>query len=113
VLVTAACPADDGSRLREKPASFHIDTSPLCPAPARIAASEDRQNLEWSVVPTAIRYDVTLLSPDDGVLRLQQQTQRTRLTFPATGEALVAVVRAYCPTGFGPRALALVAPSKP
>jgi len=113
VRVTADCPADDGSRLREKPAHFQIDTSPLCPAPARIAVSDDGREVEWSAVPTAIRYDVTLLSPDDGVVRLQQQTQRTRLPFPGTGETLVVVVRAYCPTGFGTRGLALVATAKP
>jgi hypothetical protein len=111
VRVTAGCPADDGSRLREKPSSFQIDTSPLCPAPARIGVSDDGQ-IEWSAVPGAIRYDVWLLSPD-GRVRLERQTERTRLPLPGAGEPLAAVVRAYCPTGFGPRGLALVtAPKK-
>jgi hypothetical protein len=111
VRVTAGCPADDGSRLREKPSSFRIDTSPLCPAPARIGVSEDGQ-IEWSEVPSAVRYDVWLSSPEGGV-RLERQTERTRLPLPAGDGTLAAVVRAYCPTGFGPRGLALVtAPKK-
>ncbi len=111
VRVTAGCPIDDGSRLREKPARFQIDTSPLCPGPERIGPSEDGRDIEWSAVPAAIRYDVVLLGPDGGVL-LESQTQRTRLPLPATGETLTAAVRAYCPTGFGPRGLALVASAK-
>lgn len=111
VRVTAGCPADDGSRLRENPSSFRIDTSPLCPGPARIALSEDGRDIEWSAVPAAIRYDVVLLGMDGPYVevRLEQQTQRTRLPLPGNGETLTAVVRAYCSTGFGPRGLALVA----
>jgi hypothetical protein len=112
VRVTAGCPTDDGSRLREKPASFHIDTSPLCPAPARIAASDDRQYLEWSAVARAIRYDVTLLSTD-GVVRWQGQTQQTRFPIANSVGTLVAVVRGYCATGFGPGGSALIATPKP
>lgn len=109
--VTAGCPADDGSRLREKAASFYIDTSPLCPAPARIAVSDDQRNLEWSVTEKAIRYDVTLLRPDGTVVR-QGQTQRRNFALPNAGETLVAVVRPYCATGFGPRGSVLVTPTK-
>ena len=112
--VSAGCPIDDGSRLREKPASFQIDTSSLCPGPARIGPSEDGRDIQWSAVPAAIRYDVVLLGLDgpDVEVRLESQTQRTRLRLPAAGETLAAVVRAYCPTGFGPRGLALVAPGR-
>jgi hypothetical protein len=114
VRVTAGCPTDDGSRLREKPASFQIDTSSLCPGPERIGPSEDGRDIQWSAVPAAIRYDVVLLGPDgpDIDVRLERQTQRTRLPLPATGETLIAAVRAYCPTGFGPRGLALVPSAK-
>jgi hypothetical protein len=111
VRVTAGCPADDGSELREKPATFQIDTSPLCPGPARIALSGDGQDIEWPAVPRATRYDVVLVGPDGGV-RLERQTRRTRLPLPANGETLTAVVRAYCPSGFGPRGLALVGSPK-
>jgi hypothetical protein len=113
VRVTAGCPADDGSRLREKPATFHIDTSPPCPAPAQIAASDDQREIEWPAVAKAIRYHVTFLDPDDGVVLGQGQTQRTRFALPATGKRLVAVVRPYCTTGFGSRGSALVATPKP
>jgi hypothetical protein len=113
VRVTAGCPADDGSRLRERGATFSIDTSPLCPSPMRVAVSADRRGIEWSATPAAMRYDVTLLSPEDGAVRQRGQTQRPRFTLPATGEMLVAVVRPYCATGFGARASALVVAPKP
>ncbi len=111
VRVTAGCPSDDGSRLREKPSSFQIDTSPLCPGPARIALSEDGRDIQWSAVPAAIRYDVMLLG-SHGSVRLERQTQRTGLPLPANTEPLAAVVRAYCPTGFGSRVLSLLIPAR-
>jgi hypothetical protein len=112
VRVTAGCPADDGRRLRERPASFQIDTSPLCPAPARVGLSEDGGAIEWSAVPAAVRYDVWLLSPDAEV-RLERQTESTRLPLPsAGGETLAVVLRPYCATGFGARGLALVTGAK-
>jgi hypothetical protein len=111
VRISAGCPIDDGSQLREKTASFQIDTSPLCPGPARIAVSGDGQDIEWSAVPRATRYDVVLIGPDGGI-RLERQTQRTRLPLPANREMLAATVRAYCPSGFGPRGLALVGSPK-
>jgi hypothetical protein len=113
VLVTAGCPADNGSRLREKAASFQIDTSPLCSAPARIAASGDGRNVEWSAVAAAIRYDVTLLRPDDDAILSQGETRQTFFALPVAGETLVAVIRPYCATGFGPRTSVLVAAAKP
>lgn len=114
VRVTAGCPADDGGQLRGKAASFYIDTSPLCPAPAEIALSNDQRNVEWSPTDKAIRYVVTLLRPDGTVVR-QGQTQRRAFPFPLPrdGEALVATVRPYCATGFGLWGSALIAPARP
>jgi hypothetical protein len=110
VRVTSGCPADDGSRLREKAASFFIDTSPLCPAPARIAMSYDQRNVEWSATEKAVRYDVTLLRPDGTVMR-RGQTQRRGFALPSASETLVAVVRPYCVTGFGPLSSAIIPPA--
>jgi hypothetical protein len=112
VRVTAGCPPDDGGGLREQTATFHIDTSPLCPAPARIALSSDRRNVEWTAVANAIRYDVTLLRADGTVAR-QEQTRRNSVARPVAPEVLVAVVRPYCATGFGQRTSALVSAPPP
>jgi hypothetical protein len=108
VRVTTRCPTDDGSRLRETPATFWIDTSPLCPAPVRIALSADRKNLEWPGTPGAVRYDVSLRR-ESGDALAEGQTLRPRFAMPETSDAIVAVVRPYCETGFGPRGLALIA----
>jgi hypothetical protein len=109
VRVTAGCAPDAGGTLREQPATFYIDTSPLCPAPDRIALSADRRNVEWPAVGKAVRYDVTFLRTD-GTVAGQAQAQRNSVALPARANAgtLVAVVRPYCPTGYGPRASALI-----
>jgi hypothetical protein len=112
VRVTAGCPADGGSRLREQAASFYIDTSPLCPVPERIQVSSDRRSIEWSATEKATRYDVTLLRPDGTVVR-QAQTQRRTFPLPDTGDTLVATVRPYCATGFGRVGSALITPQAP
>ena len=109
VRVTHGCSADDITALREKPAWFQIDTSPLCPAPARIAVTGDRRTLEWAPVPGALKYDVSLRSTE-GDAKGQGETKIPHYTLPADRAALVAVVRPYCATGFGPRVSLLVAP---
>jgi hypothetical protein len=107
VRVTAGCPADDGSRLRERAASFYVDTSPLCPVPTRIALSGDRRSIEWSATPGALRYEVSLRREDGSEVE-RGPTQRPRFPVPETGETLIAVVRPYCETGFGARGVALL-----
>ena len=113
VRVTVGCLAEAGSKLRERAASFYIDTSPLCPVPARIAVSDNQRDVEWSAVSKAIRYDVTLVSPADGTTVRRGQSQSTHSPLPPTNETLVAVVRPYCATGFGPWSSALIATGKP
>ena len=112
VRVTAGCAPDNGGALREQPATFYIDTSPLCPAPARIALSGDRRTVEWPVVSKAVRYEVTLLRPD-GTVAGRGQTRQNNFAVPARAGTLVAVVRPYCATGFGQRASALVSVAPP
>lgn len=109
VRITRGCPVDDGSALRERPASFQIDTRPLCPAPARLALSADRRQLEWTAVPRALRYDVSLLDLD-GVRLAQAETRAPVFALPPRSDPIVAVVRPYCATGFGPLTSALAAP---
>ena len=101
VRVTAGCPADDGNRLRTQPATFFIDTSPLCPGPSLIDVGERHRSIAWTPTPKATRYDVTLLRPD-GIQIVKGQTQRPEFAVPASEDPLIAVVRPYCATGFGP-----------
>jgi hypothetical protein len=110
VRITAGCPADDGSQLRAQPASFFIDTAPLCPGPARIDVSENARGIQWAPTPNATRYDVTLLRPD-GAPVTKGQTSRPEFALPAGVEPVVAVVRPYCATGFGPYTSALISAS--
>jgi hypothetical protein len=113
VRVTSGCAPDDGSLLRGRPAILHIDTSSLCPAPARIARSADGREIQWPAVPAAIQYEVTLLrSDDDATIVSRGQTNQPRFALPPTPGTLVAVVRPYCPTGFGPYGSALVTSSE-
>ncbi len=109
VRITRGCALDGGSSLREQPASFQIDTGPLCPAPARLAVSADRRLLEWTAVPGALRYDVSLLDLE-GVPLERAETRAPGFALSSRTEPIVAVVRPYCATGFGPRTSALVAP---
>jgi hypothetical protein len=113
IRITAGCSVDDGSRLRYQAATYHIDTSPLCPAPARIAPTTDGKAIEWPVVAGAVRYDVTLLTSHDGAIVVRGRTQQPRFALPAEPETVAVVVRPYCPTGFGPYGSALVTKSKP
>ena len=110
VLVTSGCPPDDGGQLRSQPASFFIDTTPLCAGPARIDRSENAHSIQWAPTPHATRYDVTLLRPD-GTLVARGQTHGPAFALPAGpagNDALVAVVRPFCNTGFGAYAAALI-----
>jgi hypothetical protein len=109
--VTAGCPADEGSELRAQSASFFIDTSPLCPGPARIDSRENLKSIEWAPTPNATRYDVTLLRAD-GAQIVKGQTQRPEFAVPASSDPLIAVVRPYCATGFGPYTSALISAEK-
>ena len=107
--VSAGCPADDGSALREKGAWFLVDTSSLCPFPDPLTLSPDRRWLELTPVTGALRYDVSLRETD-GEPRAEGQTKESRYALPAEGRPFVAIVRPYCPTGFGRRASMLVTP---
>lgn len=108
VRVTSGCDVDDGKGLLETGATFWIDTSPLCPAPVEVSLTADGKGLEWPATPGAVLYDVSLRQ-EDGDPLAQGQTIRPRFALPAAARTIVAVVRPYCETGFGPRGLAIIA----
>jgi hypothetical protein len=108
VRVSAGCAPDDGARLRARAAAFQIDTSPLCATPAAMTVTPDRRALAWPAVPNATRYDVTLLRPGDGSVVRRGDTRQPAFALPSGPEPLVAVVRPYCPTGFGTAGSAFV-----
>jgi hypothetical protein len=107
--ISAGCPVDDGSALREKGAWFLIDTSPLCSLAGPLALSPDGLWLEWKPVAAAVRYDVSLRETN-GDPRSEGQTKEPRYALPAESRPFVAIVRPYCPTGFGRWASVLVSP---
>lgn len=111
VRVSSGCEPDDGQFVHERPAAFHIDTSPLCPAPERIVLSRDGRNVEWPAVEGAASYEVTLLRADDASEVSRATTPHN--SFPNEGSSgmRVAVVRPHCSTGYGPYGSALIEPT--
>lgn len=109
VRVTADCPPDDGTKLREHAATFFIDTTSLCRAPTELTV-ESRGVVHWSEASGVRRYKVTVLRAEDAAIVSDLETERTSIEWPPDDVAMIVIVRPVCDAGFGARVSALVYP---
>ena len=83
VRVSLPCPDVDDPTVGELQPRFYIDVSPACPAVQDVYWA-DGGRIAWAPQPRAKRYDVSIISADDGALLAQAQTSAPNVSVAAT-----------------------------